>query len=192
MNDKDGLIEEYKSLREEIARRQDARLLVLGFTVTGIGTMIGLTLNDGSVVVQGLNYYAFALISFALVMLIVSLLLTIQHTQQIAVISTYIRRFIEPNINGIRWESRWTRYRESRRSNPKAGGLPLGTSKPLALYYGFLTVAVYCVSFVRGMHYYWPALVLVSALAIGSLACSFVLYTRRAKGWRIDWSIVDE
>jgi len=192
ISDQTGLIEEYKSLREEIMRRQDARLLVLGFTVTGIGTVIGLTLGSNSVAVQGLNYYALALISFALVMLITALLMTIHHSQQIDVIAAYIRKYIEKSVSNIQWESRWTHYRESRRSNPKAGGLPLGTSKPLALYYGFLTIAVYSVSFVTGLHNYWPALTIVSVLAIISLVCSFDLYTRRTRGWKTNWDAVDK
>jgi hypothetical protein len=193
MNDDQGhLIEEYKLLREEIMRRQYARLVVLGFTVAGIGTVIGLTLGNNSVAVQGLNYYALALISFALAMLTAALLLTIHHTQQIDIISAYIRKYIEPKVSGIQWESRWTRYRESMHSNPKACGLPLGTSKPLAFYYGFLTAAVYSVSFVTGLHNYLPALTVVSILAIISLACSFDLYKRKTKGWKINWDVIDK
>lgn len=192
MDSKNALLEEYKSLREEIMRKQHARLYILAFTVAGIGTVTGVVLKGGLVIVQGLNYCALALISFALGMLIVALLLTIHHTQQIDLISAYIRTFIEPNVNGLRWESRWTCYRESKRSNPKAGGLPLGMSKPLALYYSFLTIAVCFVSFAVGLHHHLPALILISALATVSLACSFDLWKRKTKGWNINWDIANE
>jgi hypothetical protein len=185
-------VEEYRSLREEIVRRQDTRLVILGFAVASMGALIGLTLKTNADAVKGLDYYAFGLVSFALVLLIAALLLTIQITQQIEVIAAYIRRFIEPRTHGIRWETRWARYRELRRSGAKSGGVPLGTSKPLALYYALLTIAVYCVSFTVRLHEHVPALILVSLLAIGALACSFDLYERKTRGWKIDWSIVDE
>lgn len=185
-----GLVEEYKSLREEIMRRQDARLFVLGFTVTGIGTVMGLTLNGNSLTTQGLNYFALALLSFALVMLIAALLLTIDHTQQIDVISAYISIFIEPNVKGIHWESRWADYRRNQRLNPKSNGLPLGTSKPLAMYYACLTLAVYFVSFVTGLEHYWPAISLLSALVVFSLTCSLDLYRRKTRGWKLTWDQV--
>lgn len=192
MIEQTGIIEEYKYLREEITRRQDARLVILGFTVTGVGTVIGLTLGNPSVTNQGINYYALTLISFALVILIAALLITIHHTQQIDVISAYIKKYIEPNVSGIKWESRWTYYREVIRSNPKTGGLPLGTSKPLSLYYGFITIAVYSISFVTGLHTYWYTLTTVSLLAMVSLACSFDLYKRKTKGWKINWNVTDK
>jgi hypothetical protein len=190
-NDQAGLLEEYKTLREEIMRRQDARILILGFTVTGIGTVIGVILGNNPGAVQGLDYYALALVSFALVMLITALLITINHTQQIDVISAYIIKYIESKVDSIQWETRWNRYRISRRSNPKAKGLPLGASMPLAFYYGFLTVAVYSISFVKGLYNYWLVFLIVSSMTMVSLFYSFDLYKRITKGWKINWDIAD-
>lgn len=183
-------IEEYKSLRQEIMSRQNARLLIMGFTIAAIGTILGLTLQEG--ISLDLNYYAFALITFAIVIVIAALVLTIHHTQQIDVISAYIRKFIEPKVMGLGWETHWTRYRESKQSDPKTGGLPLGTSKPLALYYAFLTISVYSVAFVIGFYRHWVALTLVSILALCSIVCSYDLYKRKTKGWRIDWDVLDD
>jgi len=185
----DAQIEEYKSLRQEIMSRQNARLLILGFTIAAIGTILGLTLQEE--ISLGLNYYAFALITFAIVIVIAALILTIHHTQQIEVIAAYIRKFIEPKVIGLDWETNWIHYRESKRSNPKAGGLPLGTSKPLALYYAFLTISAYSVTFVIGLYHHRIALILVSILALCSLAFSYDLYKRKTKGWRINWDVLD-
>ena len=187
----DAQIEEYRSLRQEIMNRQNARFLILGFTIAAIGTILGATLREEIFPGQQLNYYTFALISFALIIVIAASVLTIHHTQQIEVISAYIRKFIEPKVVGLGWESRWTRYREAKRSNPKAGGLPLGTSKPLAVYYALLTISIYLVTFVIGLYHHWFALIFVSILAVCSLTCSYDLYKRKTKGWRINWDVVD-
>jgi hypothetical protein len=189
--DNTGLIEEYKSLREEILKRQDTRTTILGFTVTAIGTVIGLSLQGSIPQSRDIDYFAFALISFALLLIIAALLLTIQHTQQIDTIAGYIKKFIEPNA-GIHWESYYGRYRNLKRSNPKTGGTPLGTSKPLALYYGALSIAVYTVGFGVGLNHHLLPLILISVLAMGSLSCSYDLYSRKTRGWRINWEAMDK
>ncbi len=191
-NNKDGVLEEYKSLRNEIMRRQDARLLVLGFTVTGVGTLMGLTLGGGQIRAQEMNYYAFGLIGFGLVMVMAALVLTIHQTQSIDPISAYIRRFIEPNLTGIRWESRWTRYREIHRSKICSGGLPLGASKPVSLYYGFLALGAYLISFVTGLQNHLLALLVLSLLTVVCLGCSGDLYLRKTRGWKINWDNINE
>ena len=185
-------LEEYRSLRQEIMSRQNARLLILGFTVTAIGTIIGLALQGEMALSQGLNHYVFALIIFAIVLIIAALVLTIHHTQQIDVIGAYIRKFIEPQVAGLDWQTRWTRYRESKRPTPETGGVPLGTSKPLALYYAFLTISSYSATFVIGLYRHWGAFTFVLILALCSLACSYDLYKRKTKGWRINWDMLDE
>lgn len=67
MDKKDAFIEEYKSLREKIMKRQDVRLTIFGSSVTGTGTVIGLALRDSSLSVQVVNFQAFALICLTLV-----------------------------------------------------------------------------------------------------------------------------
>lgn len=183
-------IEEYKSLRQEIMSRQNARLLILGFTVTVIGTILGLTLREEISFRQNFNHYAFALIAFAIAVIITALVLTIHHTQQIDVISGYIRRFIEPNVEGLCWETRWTRYRESMRSK-RSSALPLGTSKPLAVFYGVLTIGTFLLSLVIGLRWF-PDRALLFGLMLLSLSGSADLYLRRTKGWKIDWKVVDD
>lgn len=191
MNQIAPLLEEYKSLRTEILERQNTRLHILGFTMAAIGTILGFALRDNVSIGQELNWYVFALVSFALVILNAALILTIQHTQQIDVISAYIRKFIEPKI-GIGWETRWTRYRELKKSGKRSSGLPLGTSKPLTLFYAFMTLAVYSVAFVTNLYRYPLALILVTILVVSSLMCSYDLYKRKTKGWKINWEVLDE
>lgn len=192
MDDETSIVEEYKSLRQEIMKRQSARQVVLGFTVTGVGAVIKATLGHDLTPLQGFHWYALALISFALVIIIAALLLTIHHTQQIDVISGYIRKFIEPNVKGLRWESRWTRYRESVRSRRKGSSLPLGTSKPLALFYSCLIVGIFSLCFVTGLHRSLAALCWLVGLMLFSLSLSANLYLRRTKGWKTKWDEVEK
>jgi hypothetical protein len=193
MNDNlTGFFEEYKSLRQEIAKRRDARLIILGFTLTIEGILIGLTLGDNSNSIHGLDYYSLGLLGFALAVLIAALLMTIHHTQRKIIISAYIRKYIEPVVSGIQWESRWNLYLESKRSHPRAGGLPLDMSKALALSYGFLTIAIYSMSFVTGLYKNWLSALILSVFAIYSLSCSIDLYKRISKGWKFNWDLIDK
>ena len=136
MNQIAPLLEEYNSLRAEIMKRQDARLYIAGFTMAAIGTILGLTLREGySPIGHDSNYYIAALVSFALIALNAALILTIQYTQQIDIISAYIRKFIEPKITGMGWETRWTLYRKKKREkDPSFFDFPWGTSRSLALF----------------------------------------------------------
>lgn len=191
MADKDVLLAEYKSLRDEIMKRQDHRLLILAFTITGSGSVIGLTLGKATDIASPVKLLTFALISFVLAVIIAAILLTIQITQQIDVISSYIRKFIEPQLDGMGWEIRWQSYRESKRRSSDSSGLPLGTSKPLAIFYSFLTIAIYSLSYAAGINQNISEIVFLSLLAIVPLGCAYNLYKRKSKGWRIGWEIID-
>lgn len=191
MDEKLALIEEYKSLREEIMRRQYARLLILGYTVTAVGALLGLAARDASSAAQSLTYYRFVLLAFALLILIAALLMTINHTQQIDIIASYIRRFIEPRVNGIRWESRWMRYRQSKLSPAKITALPLGTSKSLSLYYALLTVGTSFTAVIFKVYEHLLALVIIAFLAFACLIWSCDLSLRISKGWKMNWDGVD-
>jgi uncharacterized membrane protein AbrB (regulator of aidB expression) len=186
-NEYNALIEEYKSLRTEMMRAQNARLLTLGFTITAIGTILGLTLRGNY-----LNYNTSAfLISFAILITIAALVLTIHLTQQMDSLGGYIRKFIEPKT-GLCWETRWMRYRESKKSNQKAG-LPLGMSKALAKYYGLLTISISLMTSVTGIYANnLPAFVFILVLTISSLLYSCDLYWRWAGGWRMNWDELDD
>ncbi len=190
MDRKQGLIEEYRSLRDEILRRQNARVLVLGFTLTAIGAVIGLSLG-GKVPATQLPTFVFALSLFGLVLLLAALLFTIQNTQQIDIIASYISTFIEPEIDGIQWECKWRAYREIRALTPKLGRMPLGTSKPLAVYYGVLTATMCAVPIVVGVRDHFIAYVFIFLLALPCLLCSANLYLRFTAGWKVNWAILD-
>lgn len=183
----DLLMDEYKSLREEILRKQDARLFILGFTIAAVGTIIGFSFKEKDIIGFELDDYILALVSFALIILNAALILTIQYTQQIDIISSYIRKYIESENDEIKWETRWTYYRILKKSNPKSVGLPLGTSRPLALFYTLLTSSVYNIALVSNVNKFTINFIVLSILAIFSFFFSFDLYARKTKGWKINW-----
>ncbi len=187
-----GLMEEYRSLRDEIMKRQEARQLTIGFTVTAVATTTGLSLSGIAPNIEGPNLFVLALVGLALALVVAALLLTIHHTQHIDLMSTYIRHFVESEIPGIRWESRWTLYRKASRSKLSGGGLPMGTSKPLAFFYALMTLADFSVLFVTGLYSYWYAISVLSGLALLSLSLSFDLYFRKSRGWKTRWDLVDQ
>ena len=192
MDRENMLIEEYKSLRDEILKRESTRYIVLAFTITAVGTVIGTTLADRSASAQGTDYRTFALTAFALLLIIAALMLTRCLTQQMDLISGYIRTFIEEEMKGFRWESLLLRYRQMKRRKGSEHSLPMGTSKPLTYYYVILTLLVYGLALAAGLHRCWYAIGLLSVLAAGSCWYAYDLYFRKTKGWKIDWSDMKE
>jgi hypothetical protein len=187
----DVLVEEYKSLRTEVMERQTARLYIAAFTIAAIGTIVGFTLKDDMPSGYETNYFVLALVSFALIVVDAALVLTIQYTQQIRIISSYIRRFIEPIMPELRWETYWTRYLEKKSRESSLLNFMLGTSRPLAVFYAFLAIAACSVIFLRGL-YYAPVVIPALLLAALSFVLSYDLYAKRTKLWKIDWNIIDE
>ena len=104
------------------------------------------------------------------------------HTEE----NNYLRLY--PKIH----RTRWVRYLENRYSNPRAGGLPLKMSKNLAPFYGLLTFATYSILFITGLQKYWLSILILTVLALYSLACSFNLYKRVSKGWKYNWDLIDK
>lgn len=183
-------LEEYKLLRQEILSRQKARMLTLAYAVSAVGTMMGFLFKHGYSLSEGghLPCVSFLLIMMAMLILLGALILTIHHTQQIDFISYYIRLRIDPKI-GTRWETDWWAYRRSVHPKGQKGNfVPLGMSKPLAIYYAILCISVYFISFLN-----FNACLIFRALLTGCtflcLYLCFDLYYRKSKSWKIEWKM---
>lgn len=135
------MIEEYKTLRTEIIKRQDTRIKTLQFTLAILGAIIGiLTFNFKtypSLEQQSLLIYLL-FSTFALIVIDAALILTMNITQMNHVIAAYIREFIEEKAN-LNWETRWEKYRY-RSKEDKTDVVKVGTSKALSIYYILLSV----------------------------------------------------
>lgn len=187
-------------------KRVDARLYILSFSMAAIGAILGFALKDGVSVVQQNFYFLAVLLSFALILVIAALVLTIQYTQQIMTIAAYIIHYIETPENGLQYERRLEEHRKIKRENRnRQKGIlsklqpPLTSSDALALFYALLTisvcaVAVYCAFFVASS-YQQIALIPIFALAVYSFYCSSDLIRNKGKnkgeGWKVNWWEVD-
>jgi hypothetical protein len=174
-----AMLKEYDSLRKEIAARQSIRFTILGFTVASIGTILGLTTQSLSPGKTPFDHFTRTLVCFALGLLITAQILTIHLTQWIDSIATYIRTFIEPPVDGLEWETRLRQRRKRRRG---------GTSRALACYYAFLTLAVSAVAYVTSPSLSPNALAITLSLLLVSLACSADLFFHISRGWKTDWT----
>lgn len=189
MDKEQAMLAEYQTLREEIFLRQDARHKILGFTVAGTGAVLGVTLRlppNG-----GVNYMALALIGFGLVSVAAAVLLTIHHTQQTNLISSYIRKFLEPHMEGLNWETRWTHYRGEISGKSRLGGSPtLGMAKPLATYYAVLIAGLYAALFAVRLDDHLLSFALLTLLGLLGLASCVRLYRTKARAWSLAWEEV--
>lgn len=104
MQDREILIEEYRSLRSEIMKRQDSRLLLVGFSITAIAALLGILLKDNPPM-AGSFFAPLSLVGGVFLIIIITLLLTLQQTQQIdilfknlkisEILSSYLGKFTD-------------------------------------------------------------------------------------------------
>ncbi len=171
-------VEEYQSLRNEILKRQDARLIALGYCVTAVGAVIGLTLRGNPSGSAGFDQFGFAVISFAFLILVGALVITIHNTQQIDVLAQYIREVLEPQLE-LGWETWWAQHRRPQR---------LGASRSLALFYSLLSLGIYALAFATGLYLNPLFLILLTVLMLVSLVLCFDLFQRTTKEWAYKWN----
>jgi hypothetical protein len=189
----DGLLKEYESLRTEIMKRQEARLYILAFTMAVVGTILGISFQGSSPFALN-SYLPIVLGIFALIVIISALSLTIQHTQQNKIIAKYIRKYIEPKIPTMGYETRWRKYCELKRT--KSLIFPMTTSRALANTYILLTSAVFLVviypALSLGGYNTVFAFVIIGVFAGFALGLSGDLFWKKTKGWDVDWNILGE
>jgi hypothetical protein len=179
---------EYESLRTEILKRQAAREVVLKLTVGALAAILGILLHYDQPGAAG-SYSASAalLLGLSFVLILGAVLFTTHHTQQIDVISGFIRSFIEPKLPGISWESRWTKLRSAIKAGSLKSTLPMGTSKFFARYYLLLTLGIYGLSIMfQVLTNLWAGAIL-TALFLACLVAEHDLFARWSKGWQVNW-----
>ena len=128
MCDKAVILEEYKTLRQEMLKNQETRYIILGFTITSLGILLGLSLKEAPATTT-FPGNSLALIVYAFLIIGAAVWATIHHTQNIDRLGGYIREVIEPQLPELHWETVWMGFRESLRKAGSTQGLPMGTSK---------------------------------------------------------------
>ena len=186
----DELLEEYKSVREDIFRSQQARLYIVGFAYAAVGAGLVPAVRDFT---SSRELSVLAFLAFAEVLVLAAVLTTIYYTRDIDQKGAYIRRFIEPRTADLRWETRWLRYRQNRRSLLPSR-LALGQSKTFSFLYMVLTVGL-LLSGAAAQAYStldaWAAVLVI--VGIADLAFCADLYLRWTPTWnRIEWTSEDD
>ncbi len=179
----DEILEECRALRGEIVTTKNARLSVLGFTITALvatGGVIADSLGPG----QPFSYRNYVLVLFCLVIINAAVVLTRFMSQLIDRIAGYIRTFIETELGGIQWEGRWQRFRED---THREGRVRFGTSRVLAWYYAFLLLIVLGIATATllSAELYYAAPIVILGLA--DIWVIYDLFARRGSGWRVCW-----
>lgn len=186
-----GILAEYESLRTEIMKRQEARLSILAFTLAVVGTILGISFQGSSPFVLN-SYLPVALGIFALIVIIAALALTVQYTQQNKAMTGYIRKYIEPEIPLMAYETRWKKYRILKGKTSFI--FPLTTSRALSITYILLTSAVCLVitfpAFGLDSFNCTLALSTIFVFSFSAYGLALDLFLKKTKGWEIDWDIL--
>jgi hypothetical protein len=189
----EGLIEEYKTLREEIIAAKGRRLQTTSMTVGALGVLLSVaaTVVFGKEIPTAETRFIIALgggIAMYCV-LIPCQIMNISLQQTIQRIGDYIRIYIEPLLPGLNWETRW---RAHKKQHHLAGGVRgIGGIYVLLAFlpwmlpiYTFLILPdrFYCLQF-----RVWPV-ILVLFLCFGlSCAYSVDMHIAHSKGWKWNW-----
>jgi hypothetical protein len=100
----DGLLEEYRTLRDEIRHNSEITARTFIFTVTVTVTVIAAGLTIG--------FWAIFLSPFAIIVPVMYFLASqLESTTRIA---SYIRVRLEPKLEGLNWQTDWFRLREKK------------------------------------------------------------------------------
>ena len=95
--------EEYRALRGEIRSLTSGILQLVCYTLIAVGAIMGYIL--GSLVQQSLQVSIGVAFLVPLGIICPSFFFTVSHSISIIKIGTYIKKFIEPNLPGLRWET---------------------------------------------------------------------------------------
>ncbi len=186
-NGVESYIEEYKVLRQEILQTQNIQTYVLGFTIAFVGALMQTSLTQGDLLATMSSW--FILDSLALIGIVSALHISISHTHDIDRMASYIRIYIEPHIEGIKWETRLATLREPENAGQRLiTNMLKGRSKYLALVYFLLATVIIGSIFIRniGMSYQYLAVPCVLFVWISFLSIS--LYAKRFfPGFKANW-----
>ena len=188
---KEGLLDEYRALKSEIHNSQGHRLQIISLTVGAFGVII--SISAGSVLgSQNTNIDTRLLIaigsSIALYSILISSLIMILSVQQaIQRVGEYIRIFIEPQVAGLNWETRWYKYKL--RYKYRGGLRGMGS---IYFFLSFLPVLLPGYALSQNIQNWSFVLILIPFL-VWSFYLTYDLNTSFSSGWKwARWENYDE
>lgn len=176
-------LEEYKSLRQEILSAQQSRLLILGLVSAALGVVLGI-LAPGRTSPGGVSVETVGLILFSQLFVLAACIVTVQRGQAIVGIAEYIRVFIEPEFDGIHWE---TRIRKLQSIHPRRR-YKMGASRSFAAYYAALALSLGALGLYLTFRTWW--MIPVGVFLLADLVPIRNLWRQRSFGWKFQWDEV--
>lgn len=184
-NEREGMLEEYKMLRDELLSAKARRLQTVSLTVGAVGVI--LSIIAGAVLGSNIPSAEVRLAlsiggSVALYGILIPSQIMIIHLQQtVQRIGNYIRVFIEPLVPGLNWESRWYIHKAQHQ-------FPKGLQGISSIYFFLsllpLLLPFYIIS--QGTQNWFLILVLAPFL-LWSLYLSYDIQAAISKGWKWQW-----
>lgn len=96
-----GLVEEYRSIREEQAVARTQRTITLAFVLAAVGTIAGFAIRD-----EPAEGYYFAVLGFTLLLIACASWLTRRLTQRAELLRSYLARYVEPALGTTGYNQR--------------------------------------------------------------------------------------
>jgi len=184
-DERDGILTEYKTLRDEIISAKGRRLQTVSLTVGAVGAILSIIAGAvlGSDIPSAETRFAVSVGGgIALYgVLIPSQIMTTHLQQTIQRIGGYIRVFIEPKVSGLNWEHRWNVHKSQH-------GLPKGLGGIGGIYYFLsllpLLLPLYIIS--QGTQN-WFLIFVLAPFIFWSLYLSYDMQAAVSKGWKWQW-----
>lgn len=184
-DERDGLVEEYKTLRDEILSAKGRRLQTISFTVGAVGVILSIIAgavlgsNASSIETQFVIAIGGAIVLYGI--LIPSQIMTIHLQQTIQSIGGYIRIFIEPNVPGLNWEKRWNAHKSQNQ-------LPKGLRGIGSIYYFLSLLPLLLPFYILSQNVQnWFLMFVLAPFIFWSLYLSYDMGSAISKGWKWHW-----
>jgi hypothetical protein len=185
----DGLLEEYKTLREEILSAKGRRLQTVSLTVGAFGAMLSIIAGAvlGSDVLSDKQLAIAVGGGIALYGLVIPSQIMTTHLQQtIQRIGGYIRVVIEPRVPGLSWENRW----EAHKSDHK---LPKGLGGISGIYYFLALLPPLLPLYVAAQRAQdWLLILVLLPFLVWSFGLSYDMRAGKSRGWKWQWESIEE
>ncbi len=184
-DEKDGILAEYKTLRDEIISAKGRRLQTVSLTVGAVGAILSIV--AGAVLGSDIPSIEIRLViaiggGIALYgVLIPGEIMTTHLQQTIQRTGSYIRVFIEPKVPGLNWENRWNIHKSQHKLPKGLGGIG-GIFYFLSLLP--LLLPLYLVS--QGAQNWSMVFVLVPFI-VWSIYLGYDMQAAISKGWKWQW-----
>jgi hypothetical protein len=185
IEEKDGLLAEYKTLRDEILAAQGRRLQTVSFAVGAFGVIFSIVasaiLGSNRPTPEMCLYFAVGGGVALYGIVIPGLIMTISLQQSIQHIGSYIRNFIEPLVPGLNWENQWRDLKSRKHLSRGLAGI--------SGIFGFLTILPWLLplyALTQALQY-WPAILILIPFTVISFLYSYDIHYAKSKGWKEQW-----